>query len=94
MTTGHFPIFFTLVYNGEDTRVETTRDQYHTLMSLISDRLAIEGFGICCGMGSCGTCMVTIQEKKNIFIANTLSCDVQITDDLANTTIIVSRPFY
>jgi len=38
-------IIFTLVYKREEYQVQTSRNQYHTLMTLISDYLAIPGFG-------------------------------------------------
>lgn len=87
-------IIFTLVYKGEEYRVQTSRNQYHTLMTLISDRLALTGFGLCCGMGSCGTCMVEICENHAAMKRSTLSCDVQVNDELANTTIFISTQFY
>ena len=87
-------IIFTLVYKGEEYQVQTSRNQYRTLMTLISDYLAITGFGLCCGMGSCGTCMVEICEKNTVIKRSTLSCDVQINDELANTTIFISTQFY
>lgn len=74
-------ILFTLVYQEEEYRVQTTRKKYFSLMSLISDYLQIPGFGLCCGMGSCGTCMVEIDGRA------TLSCAIPIDDDLANTII-------
>lgn len=87
-------IIFTLVYKGEEYLVQTSRNQYHTLMTLISYYLAMPGFGLCCGMGSCGTCMVEISEKNTAIKRSTLSCDVQINDELANTTIFISTQFY
>lgn len=87
-------ILFTLVYRNEEYRVQTNRHQYHTLMTLISDWLAIPGFGLCCGMGSCGTCMVGICTKHAAVQRHTLSCDVQISDELANTIVIVPSIIY
>ena len=87
-------IIFTLVYRGEEFQVQTSRNQYRTLMTLISDYLAITGFGLCCGMGSCGTCMVEICEKNTIIKRSTLSCNVQVTDELANVTIYIVANVY
>ena len=94
MNTEKDTIIFTLVYKGEEYRVQTSRNKYHTLMTLISDFLAIPGFGLCCGMGSCGTCMVEICEKHAALKRNTLSCDVQVNDELANTTIFIAAMVY
>lgn len=33
---------------------------YRDLMHLIKDRVSIEGFGQCGGMGRCGTCLVEV----------------------------------
>lgn len=56
-------------------------------MSLISDYLDPVGFGLCSGMGSCGTCIVEIDGMRN------LSCAIAITDELANARILI-REFY
>ena len=87
-------ILFTLVYQEEEYPVQTSRNQYHSLMTLISDRLAIPGFGLCSGMGGCGTCMVTISEKYSQIKRTTLSCDVQVNDELANTIITIPEMGY
>jgi hypothetical protein len=63
-------------------------------MTLISDYLAIPGFGLCCGMGSCGTCMVEISEINTVIKRSTLSCDVQVNDELANTKIFIAATIY
>lgn len=84
-------IIFTLVYMGEEYTIQTYQNEYHSLMVLIADRLYISGFGLCSGMGSCGTCMVEIKEKYSSYIRHTLSCEVQITDALANTKITVAE---
>jgi len=52
------------------------------------------GFGLCSVMGSCGTCMVEIMEKKASVVRHTLSCDVQVNDELANTIITVVKRRY
>lgn len=81
-------ILFTLVYESESFPVQTRPGRYHSLMSLISDYLTVPGFGLCSGMGSCGTCMVNIDGES------TLSCAVDVNDALANTTIAVELPYY
>lgn len=87
-------ILFTLIYRGKHYPVQTNRMQYHTLMTLISDYLAITGFGLCCGMGSCGTCIVDVCDKHSQIKRSILSCDIQLNDDLANTQIIVPEKNY
>lgn len=87
-------IIFTLVYLGKEYRVHTYKNEYHSLMVLIADHLSLSGFGLCSGMGSCGTCMVKIKEKYPSFVRCTLSCDVQVNDQLANTIINVAQPNY
>ncbi len=81
-------ILFTLLYRDEEYRIQTRADQYHSLMSLISDQLPMSGFGLCSGMGSCGTCLVVIDGMP------TLSCAVQVNDDLANTRIVVNEDYF
>lgn len=76
-------ILFTLVYRGEEWPVQTARNTHHSLMSLISAYLPITGFGLCSGMGSCGTCVVEIDGIRN------LSCAVAVNDELANTCVVV-----
>lgn len=79
------PILFTLVYNNEDVQVQTSRNRYYSLMGLISDYLEIPGFGLCSGMGSCGTCLVTIDGIRE------LACAISVDDELANTRIVVQQ---
>jgi aerobic-type carbon monoxide dehydrogenase small subunit (CoxS/CutS family) len=94
METEENTISLTLVYQDKHYQIQTRRGQYHTLMTLISDHLSILGFGLCCGMGSCGTCMVKISSKHSSFERFGLSCDVQISDELANTQITIAENIY
>lgn len=87
-------ILFTLIYKGAQYPVQVARDEYHSLMGLISDHLNILGFGLCSGMGSCGTCMVTIRRNFQNKANTTLSCDVAVNDELANTTIEIQEEYY
>lgn len=87
-------IIFTLVYLGGDYPVRTYKNEYHSLMVLIAVHLDLIGFGQCSVMGSCGTCMVEIMEKKASVVRHTLSCDVQVNDELANTIITVVKRRY
>ena len=63
-------------------------------MTLISDQLAIQEFGLRSGMGSCGTCMVDIYEKRVPYKKSTLSCDVQVDEELANSKIVIPNEVY
>lgn len=87
-------ILFTIIYQDIEYPVQTNRSQYYSLMTLISDQLNIPGFGLCSGMGSCGTCMVEIQDNYSSRKRFELSCGIQINDDLSNSRIIISEPRY
>jgi len=63
-------------------------------MSLIVDKLQIQGFGICSGMGSCGTCLLSIYHNQSTFERAALSCQVAINDELANVKIILPDKIY
>jgi 2Fe-2S ferredoxin len=45
---------------GQEKPVLTRPHEYRSLMHLITDKLLLDGFGECCGMGKCGTCIVEI----------------------------------
>ena len=94
METEKNTILLTLVYQDKQYPVQTRKDEYHTLMTLIADQLSILGFGLCCGMGSCGTCMVKISEKHSPVEWFALSCEVQISDEIANTKITICENSY
>jgi aerobic-type carbon monoxide dehydrogenase small subunit (CoxS/CutS family) len=94
MTTEKNTIILTLIHEGGEYQVQTTKDQYHTLMVLISDHLSLLDFGLCCGMGSCGTCMVEISEKHSPIKEFVLACEVQIGDDLANARVTIPESNY
>lgn len=87
-------ISLTLIYKGENYQVQTYTNEFHTLMTLISYHLAVTGFGLCCGMGSCGTCMVQIGNKYSSRTLYILACDIQINDELSNTQIIIPDQGY
>ena len=94
MTTEKNKIILTLIHESKEHLVQTSKDQYHTLMILISDHLSLPDFGLCCGMGSCGTCMVEISEKHSPLKQFVLSCEVQISDELANVRITIPENNY
>lgn len=94
MIPGKYEIMITLIYRGERHLIHTYTNEYYSLMTLISDKLGIPGFGLCCGMGSCGTCLVQIRDKYLKIQRNELACSIQINDFLANTEIIITEPNY
>jgi len=51
---------FTLVHEETEHRIKTYWGEYRNLRDLITDKLFLEGFGDCGGMGRCATCMVEI----------------------------------
>ncbi|SDT42855.1 hypothetical protein SAMN05216490_3445 [Mucilaginibacter mallensis] len=84
----------TLVYKGEYYPIRTYVNEYCSLMTLVSNRLAIPGFGLCCGMGSCGTCMVMMGSKHSSISRPVLACDIQVDDELSNTQINIPETRY
>lgn len=62
-------ISFTIVDQNEEHIVETYAGEYRNLMSLISDKIYVEDFGECKGMGRCGTCVVEIIKTENEFLS-------------------------
>ncbi|PRY55545.1 2Fe-2S iron-sulfur cluster protein [Arcticibacter pallidicorallinus] len=82
-------ILFTLHYASEAYSIQVMPNEYYSLMTLIADKLAIPGFGLCCGMGSCGTCLVQIAHAQSKAKANVLACDIRVDDSLANAVIII-----
>lgn len=82
-------IIFTLVYQGKEYAVHTYRNEHYSLMTLISHYIGLHDFGLCCGMGSCGTCIVDIYSKGSINKRNTLSCDIQVNEELSNTIVVI-----
>ena len=87
-------IGLTLVYLGENHRIQTDATQYHSLMTLISDHLAIPGFGLCCGMGSCGTCLVQLAGSLSSSKRPVLACGIQINDELSNSYVFIPDKVY
>ncbi|MEP6738160.1 MAG: hypothetical protein ABJA70_21725, partial [Chryseolinea sp.] len=83
------PITFIISYQGQELPIRTYQNQYFSLMSLIVDKLQIQGFGMCSGMGSCGTCALSIYHNKSTFERVTLSCQVSVDDELANVRIVL-----
>ncbi|HEY0669702.1 MAG TPA: ferredoxin [Sphingobacteriaceae bacterium] len=53
-------IQITIFYDGQTHIVRTYPNEYRNLMMLIYDKICIEDFGDCLGMGKCGTCLIEI----------------------------------
>ncbi len=94
MPLGKGNIILTLIYKGESYIIHTYANEYYSLMTLISDRLAITGFGLCCGMGSCGTCRVELGNQYTSITKPVLSCDIQVNDELSNKHITIADQTY
>jgi ferredoxin, 2Fe-2S len=65
VTTQKNDIVFTVLFGNKKYKIQTYQGEYRNLMQLIADKIFIEDFGECKGMGRCGTCMVTITSWKN-----------------------------
>jgi 2Fe-2S ferredoxin len=57
-------IEFTIFFCGEKYSIKTYAGEYRNLMQLIADKIFVEDFGDCKGMGRCGTCMVQVSGLK------------------------------
>jgi 2Fe-2S ferredoxin len=55
-----------VLHDAEEYQIATYNGEYRNLMMLLYDKIYIENFGECKGMGRCGTCMVEIIETKNV----------------------------
>jgi len=82
-------ILFTIIFQALEYKVQTRRNQYYSLMTLISDHLALPDFGLCSVMGSCRKCLVEIKDNYSNRKRTGLSCNIQINDDLSNTVTII-----
>lgn len=51
-------IIFTLRYGEEEIEVETYEGEFRNLMVLINEKMFVEDFGECKGIGRCGTCLI------------------------------------
>lgn len=54
-------IQFTAYSESEKYELQTYEGEYRNLMVLLCDKMYIENFGECKGMGRCGTCAVKIE---------------------------------
>ena len=55
------PIKFTVIDNDYSELIETQQGSYPNLMFLLRDKLGLEGFGECGGVGRCATCIITAE---------------------------------
>ncbi|HEY9363250.1 MAG TPA: 2Fe-2S iron-sulfur cluster-binding protein [Chitinophagaceae bacterium] len=53
-------IHFKVICDGQEHELVTYPNEYRNLMMLIFDKIYVEGFGECGGMGRCGTCTIEI----------------------------------
>jgi 2Fe-2S ferredoxin len=60
MHTREKSIVITILREGCEYVLNTYPNEYRNLMELLNDKLYIEDFGDCRGMGRCGTCTVTL----------------------------------
>lgn len=88
------PISLQLEFEDKQIQIYTDTNTYYSLMELITTHIVIPGFGICSGMGSCGTCMVDICEKNGGAPKYIFSCSERISYELANTIIKIHTSFY
>jgi len=61
MTHHHRDIIFSLVYLNDIIKVETYEGEFRNLMVLINEKLYVEDFGECKGIGRCGTCLIKVE---------------------------------
>ena len=54
-------IFFTLIYLDEKKIIETYDGEFRNLMILINEKIYVEDFGECRGIGRCGTCLIEVE---------------------------------
>ena len=79
MSSKAYTIEFTSLYEGEEYYLKSYEKEYRSLMALLKDKIYMEDFGQCGGMGRCGTCSVTVaglpgnQDTPDTNERNTLS---------------------
>ena len=79
MPSQNHTIEFIALYEGDEYCLKAYEKEYRSLMALLKDKIYIEDFGQCGGMGRCGTCSVTISgvpgnaDTSNSNERNTLS---------------------
>lgn len=58
--SGISTIHIRVLVAGEEYQLQTWPGEYRSLMALIYDKVYVEDFAECRGMGRCGTCRVSI----------------------------------
>lgn len=64
MSLNRKTIRFTVIENNKKQPIETYVGEYPNLMFLLRDRLYLDSFGECQGMGRCATCIVKTKAIK------------------------------
>lgn len=59
-------ISFTLIYFNEVIAIETYEGEFRNLMALINEKVYVEDFGECKGIGRCGTCLVEVNGMRSV----------------------------
>jgi len=54
-------INFLLIYSEQELKIETYEGEFRNLMILINEKIYVEDFGECKGIGRCGTCLVEVE---------------------------------
>jgi 2Fe-2S ferredoxin len=54
-------IHFTILYNTEEINIATYEGEFRNLMVLINEKIYVEDFGECKGIGRCGTCLIVAE---------------------------------
>ncbi len=62
-------IRFSVIVEKEEYEIETFTGEYRSLMALLCDKIYVESFGECKGMGRCGTCVVKITGLRKAITA-------------------------
>ncbi|MEO8822656.1 MAG: ferredoxin [Ginsengibacter sp.] len=58
-------INFTILHNNEEIKVATYEGEFRNLMVLINEKIYVEDFGECKGIGRCGTCLIIAEGLDN-----------------------------
>jgi 2Fe-2S ferredoxin len=54
-------INFTILHNNEEIKIATYEGEFRNLMVLINEKIYVEDFGECKGIGRCGTCLIVAE---------------------------------
>lgn len=64
MITSRDVVIVNVVYDEDEHVLETYTSEYRNLMTLLCDKIYVDSFGDCGGMGRCATCAVEIIESN------------------------------